>query len=352
VLAAADVPAYLLDRNLISPSAVVHGGLRVVDVSRLNRVFVVTAEGGPCFVLKANDGMAREAAVLERLAVVDALVPWLPRLVAHDATEGVLILESASQARDLVRHHARGRFSRALAREAGRALALLHAVPTTVLDGLLRAPHRVQSTQMHRPDLDMLRTLSAAAVELTRIVQGSDELCAALDGLRASWCTESVIHGDIRWDNCLAVRGGAAGRWRRLQLIDWEACGVGDPSFDVGGFLGDYLLAWLQSIPIADPAAPGRLLTHARLPLRRMRPAARAFWDAYAQHSRGTARELSARLDRATRFAAARLLTAALEEAQARAELPPTVPSLLPLAQNILRHPREAAHLLGLGESA
>ena len=175
-----------------------------------------------------------------------------------------------------------------------------------------------------------------------------DELCDELEALRASWSEESIIHGDIRWDNCLVERDRIARRWRRLELIDWEVCGAGDPSFDLGAFLGEYLLAWLQSIPIADPAAPGRLLAHARIPLRRMRPAVRAFWDAYAMYSRPTAAELSARLHRATRFAVVRLLTAALEEAQTRAELPPSVLLVLPLVQTMLRRPGEAALLLGL----
>ena len=61
MLGAADVPGYLLDRKLLSPSAVVAGGLRVVDASRLNRVFVVTAEDERCFVLKGRAGRARPA---------------------------------------------------------------------------------------------------------------------------------------------------------------------------------------------------------------------------------------------------------------------------------------------------
>jgi aminoglycoside phosphotransferase (APT) family kinase protein len=352
VLAAADVAGYLLDQKLLSPWAVVHGGLRVVDTSRLNRVFVVTTEGGPCFVLKAADGrgaaVVREAAALERLSSVDRMASSLPRLIAYDERENVLILESARDARDLVRHHARGRFSCALASEAGRALALLHAIPPAALDGLPPAPHPVPTAELHRPDLATLQTLSAGAVELIRVIQGIDELCAVLDELGGDGPEESVIHGDIRWDNCLAVRGGAAHGWRRLQLIDWEDCAAGDPSFDIGGFLGEYLLAWLRSIPIADPRDPGRLLAHARIPLQRMRPAVWSFWEAYVRHSRTTAACLGARLYRATRFAALRLLTAALEEAQARAELPAFVLPLLPLSQNILGRPTETARLLGL----
>ena len=191
--------------------------------------------------------------------------------------------------------------------------------------------------------------MSPAAIELTRIIQGSQELCAALDELPATWRDDAVIHGDIRWDNLVAVRRDASRRWTRLQLIDWELCGPGDPAFDIGAYLGEYLRAWLQSIPIIDPLDPGRLLAHAGLPLRRMRPVLRAFWSAYADHARATAPELSRTLRRASRFAGLRLLTAALEEAQGHDELHARVAYLVPLSRNVLRRPDEAsADLLGL----
>jgi aminoglycoside phosphotransferase (APT) family kinase protein len=360
-LSSSGVVSYLLDRKLLTPRAVVKGGLRVHDVSRANRVFVVTAEREPCYVVKlarapGDAGAAREAAVLERLRSLEPGGPLesrLPVLVAYDAGEGVLILASPPDARDLTAQHARGRFSCALAHEAGRALAHLHAIPPVALDGLAHDPGLTWTVQIHRPTLDMLHTLSAAAVELTAIVQGADELCARLDGLLASWSDEAVIHGDVRWGNCLAVRRSSSNRWNRLQLIDWELCRAGDPGFDIGAFFGDYLRAWLQSIPIVDSGDPGRLLRHAGLPLRRMRPALRAFWDGYARDGGLKPAELSQRLQRGTRFAAVRLLTAALEEAQTDAELRASVLYLLPLADNILRRPDEAAvHLLGLGGSA
>jgi aminoglycoside phosphotransferase (APT) family kinase protein len=357
VLGAADITGYLLDRKLLNPRAVVDGALRIEDVSRLNRVFVVTARDERCFVLKfagrtGDGGIAREAAVLERLRSLEPggpLASCLPALVAYDRSDGVLVLESEAGARDLGVHHARGRFSRALAREAGRSLALVHAIPPDAL-GLPHVPHLARTAELHRPDLDRMFTLSGAAVDLTRIVQGLDELSADLDELLASWSEASLIHGDIRWDNCLAVPRRGSSRWTRLQLIDWELCGAGDPGFDVGAFFGEYLRAWLRSIPIADPYDAGRLLPHARLPLRRMRPALRAFWEAYTLHRRVPAAELRGTLRRATRFSAVRLLTAALEEAQTLTDLRADVLGVLALSRNILRRPDEAsADLLGLG---
>jgi aminoglycoside phosphotransferase (APT) family kinase protein len=353
VLDVADVAGYLLQRKLLSPRAVVDGRLRVVDASRLNRVFLVTVEGDRSYVVKlaghAGDaGVAHEAAVLARLGA-GGLARHLPAVVAYDAADGVLVLEAAPGARDLARHHRRGRFSIALAREGGRALARLHAVPPGALDGLPTPSRATSSLQVHRPDLDTLRGLSAAAVGLIRIVQGLEDLCVALDAAHASWRADSVIHADVRWDNCIVWRRSRSDRWSQLQLIDWELTGVGDPAFDVGCFLGEYLLAWLHSVPIYDPGDPGRLLPHARLPLRRMRPALSAFWSAYGL-GRGTSEaQLSATLQRSMGFVAVRLLTAALEEAQTVTELQPSELALLSLSHNTLQRPSEAAVLLGLG---
>jgi hypothetical protein len=351
VLEAADVARYLLDRELLSPRAVVDGGLRIVDRSRLNRVFVATADGDRCLVLKAGGtAPARAAAVIERRRLADGsgeLARALPVTVAYDGAEAVLVLESAPDAHDLADHYGRGRFSRALAREAGRALARLHAISPRALDGLAPMPHRAWIEQLHRPDLDTLRTLSAAAAELTGLVQGMEDLCANLDELLAGWSEASVIHGDVRWDNCLALR--RRGRWASLQLIDWELCGPGDPGFDVGAFFGEHLRAWLQSIPMVDRRDPGRLLPHARLPLRRMRPVLGAFWDAYVRERAADEAELTRTLRRATRFAAMRLLTAALEEAQTLTELRASAVHLVALSRNILRRPDEASRrLLGI----
>jgi aminoglycoside phosphotransferase (APT) family kinase protein len=359
VLDLADVAPYLIDRRLISARAVVDGRLRVADVSRLNRVFLVTAEGERCFVLKTgpagDTGVAREAAVLERLRSVDAsrkVALSLPKVVGYDRAEGALILEAEPGARDLARHHTRGRFSRALAREAGRALAILHGIAPAALSDLKNPEAPTWSSRVHEPDLESMRTLSAAAVDLTRIIQSVDDLCVALDEVASSWCAESVIHGDVRWDNFLALRDHSSDRWERLLLIDWELAAPGDPAEDVGSFLGEYLRTWRHSIPVSDLRERHPAPEHARYPLRRMQPALRAFWDGYTSYRAGSAAELSPMLRRATRFAAVRLLTAALEEAQMLTEVRASVVDAVQLSRAILRRPDEtAAHLLGLRAS-
>lgn len=356
----ADVTPYLLERDLISAKAVVEGGLRVVDMSRRNRVFVVTAEGEPGYVVKQPSGpdgagLRHEALVLERLRAADRrLAARLPVPISYEPTAGILVLEAARDAQDLRERHARGRFSRDLAAQAGRTLALLHATPPAVLGDQDSPWDPSWSLRVHRPSLKAAQHMTSGACELVSTIQRSDELCAALDELHDSQDDSAVIHGDIRWENVLAARAPdvASSRRSRVLLVDWEAAGCGDPSVDLGFFFGEYLHAWQRSVPIVDPKDPGRLLAHSDRPLAHMRPAMSAFWRSYATHSPLTASALGRLLRRATSFAAVRVLMSAFEESLSHHEPRASARFALQLSVNILRRPDEAiAHLLGLSAS-
>lgn len=355
MLDVADVVPYLTGRGLLHARAVVDGGLRVVDLSRKNRVFVVTADDEPCYVVKLPDepgdsGVEHEAAVLDRLrsgAGDSRLIPFLPIPIVYDAAENVLVLEVPPNARDLRQHHGRRRFSRTLAHETGKGLAVLHSVASAVLDGL-QAPDPSGLLAVHRPNLRAARTLTAASVDLVRMIQGSEELCWDLDELLGCPRDESVIHGDLRWDNCLALSRGGSSRKTRVLLIDWELSAAGDPALDIGAYFAEYLRAWQRSVGMPDPREPARRLVDPRQVLPTMQPTVAVFWEAYERHRSHSAIELSRTLRRGLRFAGARLVMTALEEAQMLVELRQSVLSTLQLGANVLRRPDEAAaHLLG-----
>jgi aminoglycoside phosphotransferase (APT) family kinase protein len=359
MLDVADVAGYLLDRQLLSPRAIVDGSLRVEDRSRRNRVFLVTSDETPGYVVKLPDapgdtGVEHEAAVLDRLRSrlgESCLTVFLPNPVLYDAAEAVLVLELPLNAQDLTQHHRYRRFSRALAGETGKALAALHGVAPGVLDGL-SAADPWQTLAVHRPDMRTLRTLTAASVDLIRMIQDSEQLCSELDELLRRHRDETVIHGDMRWDNCLAVSRRGSDRRTRVLLIDWELSAAGDPALDVGAYFAEFLRAWHQSIAIPDPREPERRRIHPQDALPALQPAVRAFWEAYKRHRDQPAIELNRTLRRAMQFAGARLVLIAIEEAQTLTELSPSVRSTLQLGANVLQRPDEAAaHLLGFRTS-
>ena len=292
----------------------------------------------------AASTVAHEARVYAALtAQGNGLSSWLAPFHGYDEARGVLALGLVADGRDLRAHQLRtGRFSAELAAALGRALGCLHrdtALPQPGADPQ-RAPWVLS---LHRPDLSVFRDASAAGIELIKTVQRAAGFAEQLDALREGWLVASLVHHDVKWDNCIVFARGASGRTRGLKLIDWEAAAHGDPSWDIGSALSHYLSFWLFSIPVTGTTPPARFPQLAEHPLERMQPAMRACWEAYAAKLGAETRE------RAVRYAAARLVQTAFEAAQMSDQLTSGLVLHLQLALNMLKRPHEAAvHLLGL----
>src|SRR4051812_604510 len=104
---------FLIDRGLISPSAIAAGDLVVIDASRRNRNFKVL-HGGGLFVKQIRslqtDAMLtlrREAACYELARSDPALARLMPRLVVYDPQRHVLVVELIPEAESLAEYHSR-----------------------------------------------------------------------------------------------------------------------------------------------------------------------------------------------------------------------------------------------------
>jgi hypothetical protein len=306
----------------------------------------------PCYIIKqglteeAIATVAHDARVDRRLCDrADALNGHIPRFFGYDPSHGVLALELVRDAEDLCTLHLRtGRFSAGPSAILGSALGLLHGA-TEVPPAVNRRPrcHR-GILWVHRPDARVFRDISAAGLELIRIVQGSAGFPDALDSLRADWTPGALIHGDVKWDNCL-VSSDAAGR-EAVKLIDWEAASTGDPGWDVGSALSHYLSFWLFSIPVTGAVPPERFPELAQYPLDAMKPALAACWIAYADARGFSPVAWADHWVRAWRFGGARRVQTAFEAAQMSQQLTSAIVLHLQLALNIMERAEEATTIL------
>jgi aminoglycoside phosphotransferase (APT) family kinase protein len=349
LLEQSDVAHYLLSLDLVKPRAVIEGDLTVVDASRRNSVFVAASRDGPAYVVKqASPRIARtlahEATVLRVLAPVPELEGLVPVVVRYEPDEARLVLRTPAGARDWADHHGDGRFPRVPARMLGNALAALHQIPVDLVEPMPAGFDRMWGLSLPEPSLGRLLDLSSGAQDLVARLQASRVVCDRLGELRDAGFERAVVHGDLRWENCLVLAAPGSRRRTRVLLVDWELAGHGAAEFDLGTVLAEYLIAWVGSIPIIEPADPGRLVARAGHPLARMRPAIHAFWSAY-----GSATPRPPALAHVIEMAALRLLQAAVERAQGVAAATAHVVALLQLADNLLRDPEDAAlGLLGL----
>lgn len=342
---------YLLSLGLVKPRAILDEEIEVVDASRRNCVFIVAARDGPTYVVKQASPrhaatLEHEAAVLRFLAGAPQLTGLVPSLVHHDPAGARLVLRTPGGGRDWNEHHRTGRFARTAARILGRTLGILHRIPADGIEDLPAGVDRMWALSLPEPPVDLLLDLSEAAQELVGRLQAGERLCDRLRQLSETAADDALVHGDLRWDNCLMVAVPPSRRRTRLLLVDWELAGPGAAAFDVGAVLAEYLRVWLASIPMVEPSDLPRLLPQAGRPLHAMQPAVGAFWAAY----RGS-NPRSPRLRRVIDLAAVRLLQTAVEQARGLAEVSAQVMAAVQVADHMLRGPEYAAlALLGLRE--
>ena len=90
-----------------------------------------------------------------------------------------------------------------------------------------------------------------------------------LDALGAEWRFDSLIHGDMKWDNVLVY---PAGDGLDFRIADWEMADFGDAAWDVGAVLQSFFSTWIMSMPIASGLPPEAYIGMAAEPVEAMRP--------------------------------------------------------------------------------
>lgn len=119
------------------------------------------------------------------------------------------------------------------------------------------------------------------ALKFYRLYQRYESLVSAIADLAYEWQPCCLTHNDVTLNNILIHS-----RWHHLdnclvRMIDWEACGWGDPAFDLGTLIASYLRIWLSSL-VVDPTIELEESLHlAMTPLEMLQPSLQALIRAY-----------------------------------------------------------------------
>lgn len=323
---------YLAARGLISPERVLGGDLRIVVQPGRHSGFRVESRSAPGVFVKqsrAEDPAAaaflRREAWLYRQVAEDATFASLrgqvPAFCAFDAANSVLTMELVPGAVSLSQVHART--PSAAARWAGllgQSLGEWHrTLPLPAGDDRFADvfPGELPFVlQLHRGSWPQI---AASAFPVVTALRQESWLVAALEGLAGGYRQEGLIHGDMKFDNCLIL--GEQAPEPGLKFIDWEMADRGDRAWDLAGVFQCYLLTSLQGA----------------FDLPTLQAACRVFWLAYSEArgfvAAGATRELRA----AWRLAAARLFQTAVEYTRAPGPPPwPLVQAAIGLGRTIL----------------
>jgi hypothetical protein len=354
----------LLQRHgVLTPADVLDGDFKITRIDRRNQNYRIQSAGARDLFVKqgsaaaAIGSMAQEAAVYELLAkppIDQHAAMYLTRYLGHDPSAHVLMLQALPGAEDLHEYHLRTRrFPTRLASQLGTGLGTLHRSTRFLADQPPDArsvtPVRPWVCGLPSPELGLLREASAINLKLIRMLQKEPVFAQEFAELSLEWRTESLIHGDVKLDNCLTYQERPKNGKRGLKLVDWEFAGLGDPRWDVASVFSSYLALWVFSIPMPKPERPDLKAGDAQFPLATIKSTLRSFFESYVDAAALNPATVPTWLQTAVRMAGARLVQTAYEYAAGASELFAPVLTLLQLALNVLKRPeRAAADLLGI----
>jgi hypothetical protein len=355
-LTATNLAHYLIGRGLIDADSVVDGDLVIIEAGRRNRNFKVLRQNAPGFFVKqvSNTQTWEPIVTLHREATFYELVRsgqefreltgLAPRLIDYNPANCSLVVDLVSEGENLTEYHSRlGDFPEPVGANLGRRLAGYQSAP---LPNAASGSGAVFPRQipwilgLASPQLSPLAQFGQLGTTLMAAVQPYPALLWHLLALRNEWVFDSLLHGDMKWDN-LVVSGGAGDP--AVWIVDWELVDIGDAGWDVGAIFAAYVAYCLMM-----PAGLGQMQQSGRDGIVRARPALRQFWTAYAQARGLGGLAAQAYLERCIRFAAARLVLTVFEWLYNAHQMTAGLHAMLNTSQTMFLYPgQSAADLLG-----
>ena len=355
-LTAYNLPHYLMAKGLLDTESIVDGDLMIAEAGRRNRNFKVLRRKSPgLFVKQIKTTEAQAIATVQREAAFYRLVHsdakytairgLIPRFVDYDARRYAVTLTLTDNAESMQERHMReGRYSEETARTLGRALGLIHVHGAAMIASpAARAmfPHQLPwPMTFDQTGYQMLNTFGPIGPALAAGIQQLPRLQPALSALRSEWRFDSLIHNDMKWDNCLLkIKDGEP----ELTIVDWELADIGDGAWDVATIFKEYLMAALLNVTAREAAAAQNYPAPPVVTTESLQPAVRAFWQAYAA-ARGLAGyDQQLTLLRTVRLTAGRMIIGVLEYLGGTPQLGPLGATMLQTAMGLLDQPQLAA---------
>jgi len=243
----------------------------------------------------------------EELAALQALTS---EPISYDKENEIIVYRFFDRYQDLGDFYSENQlYPAAVATAIGVAMALFHQSTFQRNDYFLALdPHspNLESRQLHRPNChhelnrltpSIFHRVSVDGLKFYQLCQRAGDLSEGISNLEANYHHCCLIHGDLKFNNILLHDGWL--NWRRqvlpgstsslllaedqsvVRLIDWEQWKWGDPAFDVGAIVAEYLRAWLKSLLLDRDVDLAVSLKLASVPLETVQPSIQVFLQAY-----------------------------------------------------------------------
>jgi thiamine kinase-like enzyme len=274
-LSSHNVIQYLQETGMCCSEDGASNKYELLKSSQQNCNLLVTVAGNQKLLVKQkphiqNDGTPHEffnewlfQQLLQQFPVLGNISEVSPLLLHFDENNSIIVRKYLSEYSDLgefYRQH--DLFPAEIATAIGTTLAELHRATfqhreyrnfmATAPQGQFRYSFYNPAQGVDSITPEIFGTVPTEALKFYLLYQHYESLASAIADLAYEWQPCCLTHNDLNLNNILIHS-----RWHQLdnclvRLIDWEACGWGDPAFDLGTLIASYLKIWLSSL-VVDP---------------------------------------------------------------------------------------------------
>ena len=271
-----NVVTYLLEHKLINNNSIVDGDLQIFDVSRKNKNIKVIRKNDTSFLLKqSNPTDTQSSTTIKREALLYALMqndedflPLLnisPRLIDFDVEKNLMITEFVigSSFRDHILY-AMNETDTKYVGLLGKTIANYHySFAKKATNQKLKFLPRtfIFENLLIHPGPEIFISLSQANMKLLKIIQKDQKIYDLLEGIVSSWDLQTLIHGDIKFDNIIIASSKKNTKSvNKILITDREMATIGDPAWDIGSIFQEFVRLWLSLLPITGADSAEQLI--------------------------------------------------------------------------------------------
>lgn len=345
-LTASNLVHYVCERGFVKVMKVIAGDFMVLEAGRRNRNFkAFHRDGNGVFIKQVkvadsieNTTLRREAECYELAQKYPEWSHFIPKFLGHDKRRQCIVLELLPHGENLTEYClTAGQVSAKIGAALGTAIASFHQVRVDPLSHELSQisfPRRVPWILFFHRDNNRV---SQGVIELGDLIRQNEVVSTNMDRLFQNWRFDDVIHGDMKWDNCVLYQTDDHACC--LKIVDWELFDFGDAAWDLGGLLHSFWVSAITSTLILDENGVfyvfERLLPELARPALSIRSILQAYWTQRAFDES----QISNFLIRAIEYSAARLLQSAFERLYHAAAMTDETRMMFGLSESIFLNP-------------
>lgn len=244
-----NIAFYLFEKGLISWEESLSGIKSCVEAGSRSFGFKVVMNCGKHFFIKQikhnHDGMNRLLETEALILKADTFTAK-PTFYLHDKRHGILISSLVNGTQNVGEFVKKEGFVVSIATQLGQILKQFHQAEFTQMN-------LNESTKKQPPSVFYLGSESGRnwikqrkelyTIQLVEQISLYPSLTKSIETIYKDWKNESLIHGDMKFENCLIQ---STDNNQIIQLIDFEEVTSGDSLWDVAGIIQSAISVQLQ----------------------------------------------------------------------------------------------------------